>query len=106
MWTHSMEPQVELPGEHEMCERCAEKGAGTLWTHPLEPSVEPPGGHETCEGCARMGAGAPSGRTRLGHTWSSLGGAKRVRGVPEYARGCHVGAPAGAIHCGAWIRNI
>ena len=104
MWTHPMEPQVKLPGGRETCVGCAEMGAGTLWTHPLGPLVELPGWLETCEGCTEIDAGAPCARTRWGHMWRSLGGTKRVRDVPKWARGCHVDAPTGAIGdvpCGA-----
>ena len=44
-----------------------------------------------------MGAGTTCGRTRWGHWWSSLGGTKRVRGLPKWRRRCHANPATGAF---------
>ena len=59
-------------------------------------------GHETCEGRAEMGGGTPCEHPRWGHRWSSLGGAKRVSGVPKWAEGRHVNTPAGPMGGAPW----
>ena len=64
-------------------------------------SMKLPGGLETCDGCADMGAGTPCGRTRWGHRWRSLGGTKHAW-CATWARGRHVGAPAGATGGVLW----